>query len=624
MPSATAGEYWIPSTSSPAAFTEPNGPIVIDYTLGTVSNTVVGSWAIETGLPNATAWTFQVGSFSSGTDLPSEMVQVTAGSSETVNASAVYFEDGIGYYVSEITVQPLVVNASSYTMTPGASTTVDGPALFTYEYSPMFLVTTFAGVGGTVSLASQWVNEGSSVAITATPSTGYHFVSWTGTGSGSSSSGTSTTITVKPTSGPVTEFATFRANLPATWNVTFQAAGLPAGTPFSIVIGGTTYSSTTTITIGEFATGDYAVSAPTIYANSTNTTQFLPVSLTSSAGLSAGVLNLTQNVTLTVTYETQYALSLFATPGGSISSFPNGVYWETAGATVDLTATPVSGYEFAGWSGTLSSTSASISVPITGVSNETAQFLVRPIPPPGVYALTVVETGLPANTVWSVSAGAAGISGASSSLVISGLNGSYPITAATLFPATGVRWVSNVSNVSAAVVSNRSIQVNYWEQFQVTVMGTAGGTVSDGVTGPWVNSSTSVTLSATANSTSQFLGWNGTGTGSYTGTNATWTMTIAGPVSEQATFGPLPSTSSPKQSNNANSNGETMTILIVVALLVAGLVVGLLVGRRRSPPSGGDESPAMVSDSPATPSEPEAAPMEDPAPAIYDEGSPPS
>ncbi len=622
VPSATAGEYWVPSSTSPSAFTEPNPPILITYTLETVSNEAVSSWVTETGLPNATAWTFQVGSYASGSTAATQQIQAFAGSSEVLNASAVYFEDGTGYYVKSISVMPLVVNSTSYTVTPGGSTTIYGPAVISYTFDPMYLVTSTASVGGTVSAASQWVDSGTTISLTATPSAGYHFVSWTGTGSGSTSSGTTTTITVKPTAGPVTEFATFRKDFPPTWNVTFVASGLPAGTSFSIVVGGTTYSSPTSITIGQFATGNYTISAPTIYANASNTTQFLPISLTSSAGLSAGVLDLTQNVTLTVTYETQYALSVFATPGGSITGYPNGLYWVTAGSSVDLTASPSSGYQFAGWSGTVSSSSASITVPVNGVSNETAQFLVRPIPPPAVYALTVVETGLPANTPWAVSAGASGISGTSSSLVIAGLNGSYPITAATLFPATGIRWVSNVTNVSASVTSNRSITVNYWEQFQVSVSATAGGSASDGVTGSWVNASQTITLIATANSTSEFLSWNGTGTGAYSGTSASTTVTVTGPISEQATFGPLPSTPTGKQSNNnANNNGLTMTVLVFVALLVAGLVVGLLVGRRRSPPAASYEAPAGSETAPA---ETEAAPMEEPAPAIYDEGTPPS
>lgn len=623
VPSSTSGEYWVPSSSSPSAFSEPNAAILINYTLESIANVVVGSWVTETGLPNQTAWTFHVGGYDSGTSQPTAQIEVDAGTSEAVNASAVYFEDGVGYYVKSITVEPLVINSSSYSLSPGGSTTVDGPAVFTFNYAPMYLVTTSASVGGAVSLASQWVNQGSTVTITATASTGYHFVSWTGSGPGSST-GSTTTITVKPTAGPVTEFATFRANFPQTWNVTFQASGLPAGTPFSIVVGGTTYTSSTTITIGEFSTGNYAVSAPTIYANSSNTTEFVPISLTSTAGLMSGVLNLTENVTLTVTYQTEYAFSVFATPGGSITNYPNGLYWEASGGSVSLNAVPAAGYEFAGWSGTVSSTSPSISVPINGVSNETAQFLVRPTPPVQVFQLTVVETGLPSDTAWTVSAGSAGIVGTASSLVIGNLNGSYQITAAPIFPATGIRWVSNVTNVTTSVTSNRTIDVNYWEQFQVSITATAGGSASDGASSSWVNTSSTLTLSATPNATSEFLSWNGSGTGSYSGTNATQTLTVTGPISEQASFGPVPSSVPPKQStSSSNSNGETTTILVVVALLVAGLVVGLLVGRRRSPPPASASAPAE-SEPEAPPAEPEAAPADEPAPAIYDEGAPPS
>jgi hypothetical protein len=623
VPSATPGQYWIPSTSAPSAFSEPNPAILINYTLGPIAGVPTTSWVMETGLPNGTAWTFQVGSLSSGSNASTSQVEMTAGGSELLNASSIYFEDGNGYYLQSVSVDPLVINASGSSVTPGGTASIDGPAILTYNFAPMFLVTIGASLGGTVSGTSQWVAQGSSISLTATPGAGYHFVSWSGSGSGSTSSGTTPTIVVKP-GAPVTEFATFRLDLPPTWNVTLVGAGLPAGTAFTIVVGGTTYTSVGSVRIGNLSAGNYSISAPTISANASNTTQFVPLTVTSSTGLSSGVLDLTSNATLTVTYQTQYAVSLFSTPGGSISGYSNGILWETAGTSLGLTAVPSSGYAFIGWSGTVASSSLTITVPINGVSNETAQFLVRPTPPVTSFTLTVTETGLPANTAWAVSAGTAGTSGTTSSLSIPDLNGSYQLTASPLFPSTGVRWVSNATNLTESVGTNLTISVIYWEQFQVSVSASLGGSATPGA--EWANVSSTISLTATPNSTSDFVSWNGSGTGSYSGTNPDPTVTVTGPIQEQANFAPK-TTSTPGgggSTSQSNTNGETTTVLVVVGLLVAGLVVGLLVGRRR-PPAPSDGSPPAAWSGPETAApEPMDSPADTSAPSIYEEGSPPA
>jgi hypothetical protein len=618
VPSATPGEYWVPSSSDPTEFVAPFPLVSVNYTLRAIASTFVDSWVEETGLPNGTAWQFQIGSDDEGTTSATSGFATYAGSSIVLNASPVYFEDGIGYYVRSVTVDPFVSNSTSYSIVPGASTTLDGPFLVVYQYAPEFLLTVSSGAGGTVSAASQWVPNGSSIDLSAAPSPGYHFVAWAGTGPGSSSSGTASTITVAP-SGPVTEVATFRANFPPTWNVTLTSSGLPAGTPFTIVVGGTTYSGFGSIRIGNLSGGFYSVGTPTISANSTNTTQFVPSSLTSTAGLSNGVLDLTENVTLTVSYVTQYAISIIATAGGSIPGYANGTYWENASSTVHLLAVPDPGYLFSSWSGTVDSTAVAIAVTITGGGNETAQFLAKPVLPPTVFTLTATETGLPAGTAWQLVVGTTGGSGSSVDLLVGGLNGSYLVTAPTVFPSAGVRWVSNVTNLSIPISANRTLAVGYWEQFQVTVAATAGGSASVG--SDWVNASGTLTLSATPNATSVFVGWNGTGIGSYNGTDPNPTLTVFGPISEQATFAPSSSGGSTPGSGPSGSSGEVTAVIILVALLLAGLAVGLLLGRRQPPAA---ESPAPEGPAPAD-SEPTTAADVTPEPrplAPYDEGPP--
>jgi probable HAF family extracellular repeat protein len=90
----------------------------------------------------------------------------------------------------------------SHTVAPTQNTT------YTATFTTQYFLTMSAGSGGTVKPASGWKNSGAVVSITATPSTGHTFSSWTGTGTGSFSGTTNpASITM---GGPITETATFQ------------------------------------------------------------------------------------------------------------------------------------------------------------------------------------------------------------------------------------------------------------------------------------------------------------------------------------------------------------------------------------------------------------------------------
>ena len=176
-------------------------------------------------------------------------------------------------------------------------------------------------------------------------------------------------------------------------------------------------------------------------------------------------------------------------------------------------------------------------------------------------------------------------------MTVTGLNGTYSLTAPTLYgPSPGVRWISNAANVSTRVVANGTFSVTYTEQFEITVLGSAGGSVTpDG--SQWVAPGTILTLSAVANSSSVFLSWNGTGNGNYTGNSSTGSVTVTGPVTEQVSFGPKPALAPAPSSGSGSSEPEAIGLLLV--LLAAGLVVGVVVARRRPPPSDpGTDAPS--------------------------------
>jgi hypothetical protein len=95
--------------------------------------------------------------------------------------------------------------AISHTVAPTKSTN------YTANFTTQYFLTMNVGTGGkSVSPTSSWRTTGSIISISATPSTGYTFTSWTGSGSGSFSGATNpASITMN---GPITETATFIHN----------------------------------------------------------------------------------------------------------------------------------------------------------------------------------------------------------------------------------------------------------------------------------------------------------------------------------------------------------------------------------------------------------------------------
>jgi N-acetylneuraminic acid mutarotase len=89
----------------------------------------------------------------------------------------------------------------SHTVTPTRTTT------YTAKFGTQYYLTMNAGTGGSVTPNSGWKTTGSSVTISAKPSTGYSFTNWTGAGTGSFS-GTDNPASVIMNS-PITETATF-------------------------------------------------------------------------------------------------------------------------------------------------------------------------------------------------------------------------------------------------------------------------------------------------------------------------------------------------------------------------------------------------------------------------------
>ncbi|MCI4331884.1 MAG: hypothetical protein L3K19_08605 [Thermoplasmata archaeon] len=620
------GKYWVGSTS-PLSPVEVPGVRIVDVNFTAVLPTSASFSATfkAVGLPNGTAWSLGLNGGQYGIESANWTVPVRGGS-QSITPSSVYLTGGTSYYPSLVTVEPFVVGASwqNFSSYP-SSLTLDGPAIVWVTYSPEYWLSVTNSTGGTAIPGSQWVRSGGSVTLNETPSPGYYFVGWSGSGGGAV-----TTASPAPRvtlSGPVTELATFSLVPPPRFTVTIQAVGLPPGVTLTVRLGATNYSGGASYLAQGLLAGPYALGLPYAYQNSSQLTRYAPsVASTSFGDAAPGVLNITSNGWLNLSFATQYLLTISATQGGSVSPSP-GSSWGDAGAALSITATPDVGEYLAGWNasgpGSVGGTNLTITPTLNGPLWETAQFLAKPVIPPAVYTLTVTESGLPAGVNWSISIGSTGTGAAATTLTLGGLNGSYTVSVATIYDAAGTtRYVPASGAFGQNVTANSSATVTFATQYLLTVSGSSGGTVSSG---GWEAKGASVPLTATVSGAAwQFLYWNGSGAGSAGGSSAGITVTMNGPVVETATFSPV---YAPATTTGSTTAGESTAFGLLAGMAIAGLVIGLILARRRSPPpvrswdSGSDPSP------PAAPAIEEAPPAESwseaaPDTAVYDEGVP--
>jgi len=206
---------------------------------------------------------------------------------------------------------------------------------YTATFTKQYLLTMVAGTGGRVTPVSGYKNSGSVVSITATPSTGYSFNSWTGSGTGSYS-GTNNPASITMNS-PITETASFTQN-PIQVTVQTSIAGL------SFSVDNITYTSAQTFTWQPGSSHTIATTSP---QPGTTGVRYTWVSWTGGGTISHTVTP-TTNTTYTANFNTQYFLTMSHNTGGTVTP-PSG--WKNSGATVSISATPSNGHSFTGWTG---------------------------------------------------------------------------------------------------------------------------------------------------------------------------------------------------------------------------------------------------------------------------------
>ena len=348
-----------------------NGSSVGAVTSYTVSNvtgdtTISASFAINT-------YTITVTQGANGDIAPGTTVVAQGGSADffaTPNAD---------YYIASITVDGSPVTVFSPTGQPFHFSNVQANHTITATYAiNVYTITVTQTANGLISSGNGTsVNSGDGVSFSVTPSAGYHIASIT-TDAGS--------VTVTSPGGQTVDFSNVQANhtITATYAInantfTFTENGLPSGKSWSVTLGTTTQSSTTSMITFQVTTGSYSWSVQTPIGGGPDTRYV--------ASQTSGTISVPGTASVNIVYTTLYRLTM-STNYGTVSPSSG---WYPAGSMLTLSAvspSTISGerYVFNGWTGTGSGSYTGISnpatnavtmnAPVTETASWTHQFMV--------------------------------------------------------------------------------------------------------------------------------------------------------------------------------------------------------------------------------------------------------
>ena len=356
-----------------------------------------------------------------------------------------------------------------------------------------YTLTINAGTGGFVSSSGGTYDYGAQVTLSATPSTGYVFSSWS-----DGSTEQSRTITIS-------QNTTLTANFVETTTYTLT---VNAGSGGSVSSSGGTYEHGAQVTL-----------------SATPNTGYNFVNWSDGSTDSSRTITISQNTTLTANFvqntETttpSYTLSVSATNGGSVNT-SGGEYAQ--GTSVTITATANSGYTFTGWSGNATGTNNSLTITINGNTSVTANFQII------TYTL-IVNSG----TGGSVSSSGGTYNSGQQVTITATPNTGYSFLSWSDGSTQQSRTITISQNttLTANFVENSTSTGSTTTSYTLSVSATNGGSVN--TSGGEFAQGTSVTITATANSGYTFTGWSG----NATGTNNSLTITINGNTSVTANF----------------------------------------------------------------------------------------
>ncbi|MEM4066266.1 MAG: hypothetical protein QXV17_05330, partial [Candidatus Micrarchaeaceae archaeon] len=330
---SVSGSGWYTAGSvATASETPATGYHFVDWTNGATDST----YSFTMNGPNSIGANFEINTYTvTFQSSPVEGAPVTVnGNGETTPYSIVV---DYGTTVTYSYGSPFSGGSGIQYVNPSPSSgsfTVTSTTTITASYTTQYYLTMVANPSseGSVSPGSGWYNSGTQVSISASPNTGYHFVSWSGSGSGSYS-GSNNPVTITMNS-PISETANFAPN---TYTVIFQSSPVE-GAP--VTVDGNSETTPYNISVIYGATVSYSYGNPFNGGSGVRYVNPSPAS---------GSFTVTSSTTVTADYTTQYYLTMNAQPGLSVSPSSG---WYNAGTQVSISATGSTGSALYSWVGT--------------------------------------------------------------------------------------------------------------------------------------------------------------------------------------------------------------------------------------------------------------------------------
>jgi List-Bact-rpt repeat protein len=268
------------------------------------------------------------------------------------------------------------VSSTTYSQVSGGYL-VGADGSINLTFSTEYLVNVTAGPGGTVSSAGAgWYAAGSFLPLMASPSIGDVFVGWSGSGAAAASS--NQPALDLDVFGPASEVASFTSapvSSIETFAVTVSETGLASGISWSAEIGATGYATLSGLLTAQLPNGTYEVALPIV--SGPTGVRYVPDPAFTNVTVSGS------GAVASVSYSTQYYVTLAASPGGSINVSSG---WYDSGTVLRVGATPTNSSEtFENWTGAgaaaYTGTQSSITLTVSGPIAEAASFA-----PPGPAA----------------------------------------------------------------------------------------------------------------------------------------------------------------------------------------------------------------------------------------------